>query len=48
MELNPLENVTTYRSSSQLLIDGHTVIEDVIVTAVVYPNRTGVLELLQP
>lgn len=47
-ELNTLTNVTTYTSSSPLYIDGQTFIDDLNVTAVVYPNSTGILELRQP
>jgi hypothetical protein len=48
IELNTLENITTYRASTPLLIAGQEFIDDVNVTAVVYPNTTGTLELRQP
>jgi hypothetical protein len=48
IELNTLENITTYRASSSLLIASQTFIDDVNATAVVHPNRTGVLEMRQP
>jgi hypothetical protein len=48
IELNTLENITTYRASSSLLIASQMFIDDVNATAVVHPNRTGVLEMRQP
>ena len=47
-QMNTLTNITSYKATSTLAFEDQTSIDDVNITAVIYPNGTGVLELRQP
>jgi hypothetical protein len=47
IESNTLQNITKYIAISPLFIDGQMFIEDLNVTAVLYPNTTAIFEMRQ-